>query len=279
MALVLKAAGIEHVVLHRDGLWLLAVPDELAERAGGELEAYRDERVRAARVSPTPLPSFRGGVVGSGLYAAVLVGVAGLAHRDALGVVWQRVGKLQAGRFVEGEWWRALTALTLHLDAAHLVANLGFGLVFGLLAARMLGGGVAWLAILLAGALGNALNAVLQPPNHAALGASTAVFGALGILVALAVRYRRHLRESPLRRWSPLVVGLVLLAYTGMGGERTDVLAHLTGMASGLLLGTIAARIPSSALGDARLQRLAAAAALALIVGAWSFALSLARQG
>ena len=40
--------------------------------------------------------------------------------------------------------------------------------------------------MLLAGALGNALNAALQAADHTAVGASTAIFGALGDRVGLA---------------------------------------------------------------------------------------------
>ena len=131
-----------------------------------------------------------------------------------------------------------------HGDAGHLTANLVFGTVFGLLAAQALGSGLACLAILLAGGLGNGMNALVQGPGHASLGASTAVFAALGILVAHALRYRGALPGGVLRRYSPLVGGVLLLAYTGTGGERTDVVAHLTGFLAGLGTGWFARHIP-----------------------------------
>jgi len=59
-------------------------------------------------------------------------------------------GALVAGPTRGGEFWRAVTALTLHLDVGHLLANLGFGTVFGLLAGQLLGAGVAWATVLAA---------------------------------------------------------------------------------------------------------------------------------
>jgi membrane associated rhomboid family serine protease len=166
-----------------------------------------------------------------------------------------------------------MTALTLHADAGHLSANLVFGVVFGLLAASALGGGVAWTGILLAGALGNTLNALVQSPDHASIGASTAVFAALGIIVAHALRYWRVLGGGWLRRWSPMVGGVLLLAYTGTGGERTDVVAHLTGFIAGLLLGWAGSRVPLRYLERRSTQTIAAAAGLGLLLGSWAVAL------
>jgi rhomboid protease GluP len=123
---------------------------------------------------------------------------------------------MEAGRVTSGEWWRTVTALTLHVDLAHLGANLVFGALFGLLAGQALGGGVAWLLIVMAGALGNFANAWLQLPEHISIGASTAVFSALGLIVVHAVRPDAASRE-PVRRWSPVVGGVLLLAFLGVG--------------------------------------------------------------
>ena len=147
--------------------------------------------------------------------------------------------------------------------------------MFGLFAAQALGGGVAWCGIVLAGALGNLLNALVQPAYHSSLGASTAVFAALGILVAHALRYRHAVAAGSglIRRWSPLVGGVALLAYTGTGGERTDVVAHLTGFLAGLALGWVCSRLPYERLGSRSVQRATGVIALGLLVLGWSFAL------
>jgi membrane associated rhomboid family serine protease len=148
-----------------------------------------------------------------------------LAGRAAFGYDWLDAGALLTGATRAGEFWRAVTALTLHLDVGHLLANLGFGTVFGLLAGQLLGPGVAWASVLAAAATANLLNAFIQPVTHSSVGASTAVFATLGLLSAYAWRKRAGQGDRWAYRWAPLVAGVILLGFTGAGGERTDVLA------------------------------------------------------
>jgi membrane associated rhomboid family serine protease len=191
-----------------------------------------------------------------------------------LGADWFDRGRAQAGLMSGGEWWRAVTALTLHVDSRHLLGNLLFGSVLGFLAAQGLGGGGAWLAIVVGGALGNVVNALLQDPAHSAVGASTAVFAALGTLVALALRYNREREVSAARRWSPLVAGLLLLGWTGMGGERTDVWAHVAGLATGMLVGAVCGFAPPGLLERRGVQGIAWLLAALIVLVAWGLALA-----
>jgi membrane associated rhomboid family serine protease len=201
----------------------------------------------------------------------VLLGVGYLAGSLALGVDWLDAGALDAAPTRGGESWRAVTALTLHLDVGHLLANLGFGTVFGLLAGQLLGPGVAWASVLAAAAAANLFNSFIQPATHSSVGASTAVFATLGLLAAYAWRRRHDQGDRWAYRWAPLVAGVILLGFTGAGGERTDVLAHLTGFAMGALAGVAHARwrVPRGALA----QCVAGLSALAAIAGAWVLAL------
>jgi len=98
-----------------------------------------------------------------------------------------------------GEWWRAVTALTPHIDAPHLVANLAAGAWFGYLAGRRLGPGSAWFLAVLTTAAANGLEALFGPVPRRSVGASTAVFAVLGLLAAHAWRERPRAcrRRSP----------------------------------------------------------------------------------
>jgi rhomboid protease GluP len=166
-----------------------------------------------------------------------------------------------------------LTSLGLHADLEHLASNLVFGGFLGLLLAQLLRPGLAWLAILLGGALGNALNALLHPAAHTAVGASTAIFAALGILAALTWRRGTALWRHGLRRWLPLAAGVMLLAYLGFGGERTDIGGDIAGFAAGTALGVGLAcagdRVPQGA----SAQWIFGVPALALFALAWLLAL------
>jgi rhomboid protease GluP len=108
--------------------------------------------------------------------------------------------------------------------------------------------------------------------THSSVGASTAVFATLGLLAAYAWRRRRDQGDRWAYRWAPLIAGVILLGFTGAGGERTDVLAHLTGFVMGLVAGVAHAnwRVPRGAVA----QVVAGAAAVAALVLAWTLALS-----
>ena len=267
--LVLEAVGILAEAVHRDGVWCLVVKAEDLPIATAELDVYRRENVDRSTERAVEVPLYRGGGVGVVVYAGVILLIAMLTAQSALNVDWLAVGRMQAGEVKAGQWWRTATALTLHLDAEHLASNLLFGAVFGLLAGRILGGGVAWLAIVVAGALGNYINALVQPPIHSSIGASTGVFAALGLLVAHALRPRNSTPEKPLKRWSPLIGGVILLGFIGVGGERTDVAAHLTGFLAGLLIGWAGCRLPSRWLANPRTQAMAGVVAVTILVAAW----------
>lgn len=271
--MVLEAAGIEAGIRSRRGEWLLLVDARVRDRALEELEAYLRENVTRPHAEPQTVPVLTGAGPGLFAYVAVLAAFAVLSQGSLYGVDWLWAGRMHGNVFAEGEWWRVLTSLTLHLDTAHLLANLLFGAVFGSFTAQALGVGVGWLGIVVGGALGNAINALVQPPQHSAVGASTAVFAALGILIAHAMHHRWRLPGGAARRWSPLIGGVLLFAYTGIGGERTDVVAHVTGLLAGLLLGAVGTRVPVRMLRRREVQAAAASSVALLLTLAWLLAL------
>ncbi len=176
-----------------------------------------------------------------------------------------------------GEWWRAVTPLTVHVELAHLGGNLAFGAFFGYFVGRYLGAGVGWLAVLLGASGANLLNALVQSPLHRSIGASTAVFAALGLLVAYTWR-RGFLRDTPWRgRIAPIVAGLGLLAFTGTSGENTDLGAHLFGFIAGLVFGgALGHFVPTAWLKSTRVQRVCGAVAVLLLAAAWAVGLTAA---
>jgi membrane associated rhomboid family serine protease len=150
---------------------------------------------------------------------------------------WIKLGNAHAEKILNGEWWRLITALTLHSSPLHLAGNIIFGGIFMVRLCRLLGSGPAWFLVLSAGALGNLLNAFVQSPDHRAIGASTAVFGAVGLLATInMLRFRKNLW----RRWPlPITAALGLLALLGTSGEHTDIGAHLFGFLFGIGLGLV----------------------------------------
>ena len=270
-ALVLAAVGIGCRLIAHNGAIALSVAPSDTDRARQELASYAREN-RRSRSSP-PMRALLEGLDGALAYCAVLLFLYGASRRQAFSQDWWSAGAAQAGLIVDGEWWRTVTALGLHADLGHLASNLAFGSLLGLLLTQLLGAGLAWLAILLAGAMGNALNALLHPPAHTAIGASTAVFAALGVLTALTWRHRAPLWRYGPRRWLPLAAGVMLLAYMGVGGERTDIGGHFAGFAMGVVSGVGLAYAGQRVPQGTNAQRAFGATALALFALAWLLAL------
>jgi membrane associated rhomboid family serine protease len=269
-ALVLIAMSINCMLVRRPwGIGLMvALPD--AARAESELDAYDEEnRPRAEPAPGVPIGELVNGV----LIAASLVVLSQMATEGwYFASDWMSSGASVAGKVVSGEWWRAFTALGLHGDLGHLLSNLIFGGALGLLVAQALGSGLGWLAIVLSGGIGNVVNAFYQLPGHSSIGASTAVFGALGI-AAMIAGLRRTSRGPGLRRWAPFGAGIMLLAFMGFSGENTDIGAHIAGFGAGAVLGAAIWFARNLIPRGRRAQLVYGLSAAGLFVGSWLIAL------
>jgi len=268
-AFMLSAVGIDSEVVPDGGLHLLLVSASQEPAASRHLASYERERNEPSQSGlPMEVSPVHGGAwLGCALYVAVLVGVARLLSA-APAAAFAR-GTLDGELVQAGQWWRAWTALTLHWDAAHLLANLGAGVWCGYLAARQIGTGTAWLLIVTGAAAANLFDALLGPASYRSAGASTAVFTALGVLAAHSWRSRLHMPQRWASRWAPLVGGAALLGWFGTAGEGTDLVAHALGFGWGCLLG-VAVALPAVAKLFARLpQWLTGSAALGSLALAW----------
>jgi rhomboid protease GluP len=270
-ALVLTSLQIPHQLLDDGGTCALIVPAQYSAQAANELQLY-DEENPPIRLKPVPKIEYQDAVPGLIGYVLVVCIVAGMAGYSFFQSNWFVAGRVDGELIRNGEIWRLFTALTLHSGIQHLLGNIVFGLFFGLLAGRLLGSGVAWLAIVLAAATGNAVNTLLLDVTHRSIGASTAVFAALGLVAGYVWFGKLMPQERWSNRYGPIVGGLALLMYTGTGGEKTDIGAHLLGFVCGFGAGLILislAQLPK----DARTQLVAGSAAFGLIFFSWAIAL------
>jgi rhomboid protease GluP len=285
-AFMLYAVGIASAIARDGAGFVLLVDVSDAAAASEHLRQYEIERLNKPPPPPPAPKLYPHAWVGSLVYALTVVGVAfaisnGLWRLDAFDV-----GELDAGLVQQGQWWRVWTALTLHLDGPHLAANTVAGIWFGYLAARLLGAGNAWLLVVVGAGLANWIEGFFGPSAHRSVGASTAVFTALGLLSAYSWRTRLAFPQRWALRWGPLVAGLVLLSWTGTGGQSldqpngngggqaVDVLAHALGFAVGMLAGAVAALGPATRMLNRVPQWLAGLLALAPLVVSWIRALS-----
>ncbi|MFK8014764.1 MAG: rhomboid family intramembrane serine protease [Gammaproteobacteria bacterium] len=271
-ALVLRTQGIGAESVFLDGRHVVLVSAADSARAAAELADYERENAEW-KPRPAPFRHERHGAwpgVAAYVFVVVLLALFGPAQP---GGEWFSAGKVDAGLVREGQWWRTVTALTLHVDIAHLSANLVFGGVLGYLVGQFFGSGIAWFSIVLAGALGNALNSVLMAPTHTSVGASTAIFAALGLLAAYSWKRKYYPQDRWAYRLGPIIAGIALLAYTGTGGERTDVSAHITGFLAGGGAGIVLAMVFDRLRRDESAQWVYGGITIGLVTASWIFAL------
>lgn len=277
-ALVLLAMGIGHELAELEGeaVLFVAPADEL--RARTELELY--DRENRAWPAPEELPEvLTESALGVTLWCLALFLVYFAERNHVGGFDWWGQGKLVADEVARGAWWRGLTALTLHDDLVHLASNMVFGALFVGIVCQVMGTGLALLSVAACGLVANLLNALIQGPGFSAIGASTSVFAALGLLAGYRVCFRPR-AQSPARRRRrlvPLLACVFLLGAYGSGGSepgaRIDVLGHVLGFATGLLAGAGYGRAGSKLAPGPRGQALLGLATLAAIALGWWLAL------
>ncbi|MFW5735473.1 MAG: rhomboid family intramembrane serine protease [Oceanidesulfovibrio sp.] len=274
----------------------LYVPMRHKDHALDEIEQYVRENTGLAGPADVPRPPARAGlgqtllvVFALALFHALVVRTSSSGPVDwsqlgqgaeGLSIAWREAGVSDCFRIrVVGEWWRSVTALTLHADAGHLLTNCLFGGLFFYLVTRRVGSAFGWWAILLSGIVGNMINCRVEGYDHVSLGASTAVLGAVGVLAGigagqagLGMLESSGSRESVwLRAWRGV---LLPLAFLGAGEGNVDLGAHLFGFLSGILPGAAAGVLAQLGRTPSRFwDALTALSALGLVVLCWAIAL------
>jgi membrane associated rhomboid family serine protease len=268
-SLVLAAAGISHRVVEGGGAFALVVTAADAPAAAEALAAFDAESVpKVVPPAPDIGPSVLGVLAGASLLAMFAVtGPGDAPHPTA----WFAAGAADAAKILHGQWWRLMTALTLHADVMHVVGNVIATLIFVSAVGRWLGAGLGAVLIVGSAALANGLTALWH--RHEAfvsMGASTATFAAIGLVAGLQLYRRWRYDERRRYFWLPLGAGLALFAMLGTS-HNADFGAHLFGLLVGTLAGTVTAaagvRAPGR-LGQTLLSMLVSA----VLIGAWLLA-------
>lgn len=153
-----------------------------------------------------------------------------------------RVGANFGPYTVSGQWWRLLTCLFVHAGLLHIAFNMWCLWDLGRLA-ESLYGHWTFAALYLICGLSASLGSILWNPSVLSVGASGAIFGIVGALIASF-----YLGEFSLPRAALGGTLRSLLIFTGynlfFGAviARTDNAAHIGGLVMGLILGALIAR-------------------------------------
>jgi len=241
-SLVLTACHVPHEIIQDENGWSLSVPDSFHDVAKRQIALYEEENhgwpPPEKEVEVPKLAHYFPWVIFSMGCLMVFHGITGPWDSNSSWFVRGAVsGK---AIWVDMEWWRLLTGLTLHSGPVHLIGNVLIGGFLLLFLCGSLGFGMAWWLSMLAGILGNGLNVYFKGAAHLSVGYSTAVFGIVGILVGMEIKRGGVLKEIVV----PLGAGFALLAMLGSEGERTDLGAHWWGLTVGIVLGIVVAHWP-----------------------------------
>ena len=143
---------------------------------------------------------------------------------------------------VEGEWWRLFSCMFLHAGPFHLLVNMIFLWRAGPLIERLYGN-VGFALLFIGSGVGGSLASAWSHPMVVGVGASGAIFGILGGLLAFLTLHRSAIPAVVLKPIRSSVISLVV--FNGLFGfiyPRVDNAAHLGGLTSGFLAGLILRR-------------------------------------
>ncbi len=145
-----------------------------------------------------------------------------------------RWGAKYGPALADGEWWRLVLPIFMHIGFFHLLTNSIGLLIFGSMAERLLGS-PAYLAIyLVTGILGNVASFVSSPALGA--GASGAVFGVIGAFAVYLLLNRRIMGDVARQALTSVAFIIVLNIGIGFATAGIDNAAHVGGLLGGLFM-------------------------------------------
>jgi rhomboid protease GluP len=235
--LVLDAYGLSYSTIKTGTGWRILVDETIHDRAMGLIEQYLEENQKSSVLDAQETETYQRTY--SGIWASLILMACSVAVNMSGNVdkIVREYGS-SAYYILNGEIYRTVTALMLHSSYPHLAGNMVGIAIFGTAVCNITGAGVGWLMILLTGILGNLANAVLFRYGHISIGASTSVFGAIGILSAYQLSRKIKIAGQRMKAWLPLAGGLALLGLLG-SSKHSDLTAHLFGFIAGIFLGLI----------------------------------------
>ncbi|MDT9027579.1 rhomboid family intramembrane serine protease [Rossellomorea yichunensis] len=139
----------------------------------------------------------------------------------------------------EGEWWRLVTPIFVHLGFAHLLFN-SFSLVlFGPPLEKLLGKAKFIGLYLASGVFANIITYVIKPLTYSHVGASGAIFGLFGFYIAMILLKNHFITRESRQIIIPIVVIGVIMTFMQSG---INITAHIFGLIGGFVIGWISGK-------------------------------------
>ncbi len=269
-ALVLSASRVPHRITKNKYSWNVWVDESHYDRAIESMELYFKENRNVCPDFSEKYGEIKKDTIISGIIVSIMLLLWYITVQNA-GDVKEVINRFGASavKILDGEYYRSVTALMLHKDEVHLAGNMIGLFIFGTAVCSVTGWGTGWLMVLFSGIAGNLLNAFMYESAHVSIGASTAVFGAIGILAGYQGFKEKKTPNKMKSAWVPIACGLALLGLLGSGGVEVDIMAHLFGFFFGILLGSFYVLLIKKNPGKI-FQWLSATGGLGIVFWAWS---------
>lgn len=269
-ALVLSSSAVPHRIMKNKNSWDVWVDGAHYKRARESMSLYFKENRNVLPDFTEKNVEIKKDTIISGITISIMLLLWYILAQNA-GDAKEIVNRFGASavKILDGEYYRSVTALMLHKDDVHLAGNMIGLFIFGTAVCSITGWGAGWLMVLFSGIAGNLLNAFMYESAHVSIGASTAVFGAVGILAGYQGIKNKRTPKRLKRAWVPIACGLALLGLLGSGGAETDIMAHLFGFFCGILPGSLYALFIKKPPGKF-FQCLSASGVVLIVFLAWS---------
>jgi rhomboid protease GluP len=174
------------------------------------------------------------------VFVAAVIGGAGIVVPNPS--VLQAWGTNFGPLTTDGQWWRLVFSIFLHFGFFHLALNMWALYIGGRLAERLFGS-AAFALIYFAAGIAGSLSSLLWNPAVNSAGASGAIFGVYGAMLAFFLRKDASIPPSIVRQQRSS--GIAFIAFNlinGFSHAGIDNAAHIGGLAVGLVMGLVLAR-------------------------------------
>lgn len=141
------------------------------------------------------------------------------------------MGGLVHFNVVHGEWYRLITSMFLHFNFEHILMNMLSLFIFGKIVEAIIGPMKMLILYIISGLFGNFLSLSFNTDTVSA-GASGAIFGLIGAIIVMMIISKVYSRKMI----GQLLIALVILIGFSLLLSNVNIMAHLGGFISGLLL-------------------------------------------
>ncbi|KEK22401.1 rhomboid family intramembrane serine protease [Bacillus gaemokensis] len=130
----------------------------------------------------------------------------------------------------QGEWWRFITSLFIHVDLQHFLSNSICLFFLGQSIEKQLGSIPFTIVFFTSGISGNIFSYFIMPLGYVHAGSSGGVFGLLGAQLFLLYSRYRSSQSQDLLLFSSIIFLLLLFTFFN---QSANPISHLTGLLVG----------------------------------------------